>query len=288
MPFGAFGNAAAGGAEDGETGEMSLLMICVAGGALAGLLNGMLGVGGTFIIVPLLDAVIAHMGVSPAVAHVMAVGTAPPTVLFTCAASYFAHKRLGSVRRDILRTAAPFVFLGGIAGAFLAPYLPTGLLKIVFSFVVMAMGIVMLLPAARSSRQTASLPHLGLKAFFFGMLASMSGLAGTLICLTYLHGRGVPLKQAVGTSAGIGTVIAVTATLSYVLAGLHAPDLPAWSLGYVYLPGMAGIIVTSMCAAKAGAMLLHWKKMPLEPMRKGVGIACLLMAARVICQVVFP
>ncbi len=263
------------------------MMICIAGGALAGLLNGMLGVGGTFIIVPLLDEVIAHMGVPPSVSHVMAVGTAPPTALFTCAASYFAHKRLGSVRRDILRSAAPLVFLGGVAGAFLAPFLPTGLLKIVFSCVVMTMGVTMLLPAKLFGSPTESLPHLKRNAFFFGMLASMSGLAGTLICLTYLHGRGVPWKEAVGTSAGIGTVIGVTATLSYVLAGLRAPDLPAWSLGYVYLPGMLSIIITSICAAKAGALLLHWKKMPLDPMRKGVGIACVLMGVRVICQAVF-
>ena len=267
---------------------MTLLMVCAAGGALVGLLNGMLGVGGTFIIVPLLDEVIAHMGVPPSTAHVMAVGTAPPTALFTCAASYFAHKRLRSVRRDILRSSAPLVFLGGISGAFLAPYLPTGLLKIVFSCVVMTLGITMLLPAKRFGRQTESLPHLKRNAFIFGMLASMSGLAGTLICLTYLHGRGVPWKQSVGTSAGIGFVIAVTATLSYVLAGIRVPDLPAWSLGYVYLPGMLSIVITSMFAAKAGALLLHWRKMPVDPMKKCVGIACLLMAVRVICQVMFP
>ncbi len=265
---------------------MSLLVICFAGGALAGLLNGMLGVGGTFIIVPLLDEVLLQMGVPSDISHVMAVGTAPPTVLFTCAASFFAHKKLGSMRQDILGVTALQVLLGGAAGAFLAPHMPTAFLKILFSCVITVMGAIMLLPEARFSRRAESLPHLKLTAFFFGMFASMSGLAGTMICLTYLHWRGVPWKQAVGTSAGMGFIIAVTATASYILAGVQAPGLPRWSLGYVYLPGMASIIVTSMCAAKAGALLLHWKKMPLELMRKCVGVASMLMAVRVIYQII--
>ena len=265
---------------------MSLLIVCLAGGSLIGLLNGMLGVGGTFILIPLLDEVITQMGVSPAVSHVMAVGTAPPTALFTCAASFFAHKRLGSVRLDLLKSTVLHVFLGGAAGAFLAPHMPTALLKIVFSCVVTVMGVLMLLPAKRFQRKTESLPFIKLTAFFFGMLASMSGLAGTLICLTYLCWRGVPLKYAVGTSAGIGFVIAVTATLSYILAGINAPGLPAWSLGYVYLPGMISIIITSMCMAKAGALLLHWKKMPIDHMRKGVGIACVIMGMHVMHQII--
>ncbi len=265
---------------------MSLLIICFAGGALAGLLNGMLGVGGTFIIVPLLDEVITQMGIPSDVSHVMAVGTAPPTILFPCAASSFAHKRLGSVREDLLRPVTPYIFLGGAAGAFLAPHMPTALLKIIFCCVVTVMGVFMLLSSKRSQRQTESLPNLKPTGFIFGMFASMSGLAGTLICLTYLCWRGVPLKQSVGTSAGIGFIIAVTATLSYILAGISSnATLPAWSLGYVYLPGMISIIVTSMCAAKAGALLLHWKKLPIARMRKCVGIACIMMAAHILYQI---
>ncbi len=261
---------------------MAILLACIAGGTLAGLLNGLLGVGGTFIIVPLLDEVIIHLGVPSSMAHVMAVGTAPPTVLFTCASSYFAHKKLGSVRRDILRLAGFSIFCGGVAGAFLAPHIPSIFLKIIFSSVIMVMGIFMLLPSKRFEQKKESLEHLRGAGFIFGMLASMSGLAGTLICLTYLHWRGVPWKQATGTSAGIGFIIAVTATFSYILAGIHEPSLPAWSLGYVYLHGMMSIIFTSMCGAKAGAQLLHWKRMPIIGMRKGVGVASMVMAAYVV------
>jgi uncharacterized membrane protein YfcA len=42
-----------------------------------------------------------------------------------------------------------------------------------------------------------------------------------------------------------------------MLIGWHNPALPQWSLGFVYLPAMVGIALTSMFFARFGARLAH-------------------------------
>ena len=265
---------------------LNLFLLCACGGAMIGVLNGMLGVGGTFIVIPLLEIVALNMGVPPAMAHVMAVGTAPSTVLFTCIASFLAHKRLGSMRGNLLRQMAPAFFLGAAAGTFLAPHMPTTLLKLLFVTIVSIMGVHMLFPGKKDETGgREDLRHMIPISLFFGMLASMTGLAGTLLTVTWLNRRGVPWAQAAGTGAGIGLVIAVTALTGYICSGWGLADLPEWSLGYVYLPGTLCLIVPSMFTARVGAILINRKDMPIALFKRGVGLLNLLVAAHVVWTV---
>jgi len=264
----------------------TLIILCAIGGSFIGLLNGMLGMGGSFIVIPLLDEVLIRMGIPQNVSHIMAVGTAPATILFTCVSSYFAHRSHGAVRPDILRRMGIGIFMGSLAGAFFVPYAPTTFLKILFASVLFLMGLHLLFPRKALENTQENLGVLELSGIFFGMLASMTGLAGTLLCLTYLNWRGVPWRQAVGTSAGIGLIIAVTSTGGFMLSGWSQPDLPNYSLGYLYLPGMLCLIAPSMLMARVGAFLVNWKKMPLNTMKKAVGAINLGMSAYVVFQAV--
>jgi len=45
--------------------------------------------------------------------------------------------------------------------------------------------------------------------------------------------------------------------LGFMLIGWNQPQLPEWSLGYVYLPAMVGVAFTSMFFARFGARLAH-------------------------------
>jgi uncharacterized membrane protein YfcA len=49
--------------------------------------------------------------------------------------------------------------------------------------------------------------------------------------------------------------IAVAGALGYIFHGLQASHLPASSLGYVYLPGLAGIACAGILTAPLGASL---------------------------------
>lgn len=266
-------------------GLFSLLALCVLGGSLVGLLNGMLGVGGAFIIIPLLDEVLLRLGMDPAVSHVMAVGTSPSTILFTCVSGFLAYRKLGSLRFDILRVMGPGIFAGAVCGAFLAPHAPTAMLKLLFYAIIIVVCGQITFPLKRFEREHEDLRRLGPVAVFFGIIASMSGVAGTLLNVTYLNWRGVPWTQAVGTGVGIGLIISTTSTLGYIISGWNVPDLPEWSLGYVYLPGTLCLILPSMIMAKAGAWLIHWKKFPVAVMKRSVCAALTVYAIVMVVRI---
>jgi uncharacterized membrane protein YfcA len=65
------------------------------------------------------------------------------------------------------------------------------------------------------------------------------------------------MQQAVATSSACGLPIAAASALSFILVGWHNPQVPEWSLGFVYLPAMLGIAITSMFFARFGARLAH-------------------------------
>lgn len=262
---------------------LALLALCVLGGSVVGLLNSMFGVGGAFIVIPLLDEILIRLGMDPSVSHLMAVGTSPLTLLCTCISSFLAHRKLGSMRDDILRKMGPCLLLGGMAGAFLAPCAPTSFLKLLFYGIIALTTSQVVFPMKRFEHRSEDLRHLCPTAVFFGLIASMSGVAGTLMNIIYLNWRGVPWLQAVGTGAGIGLIISLTSTVGFLSSGWNVPGLPEWSLGYIYLPGMLCLFLPTVVMARVGARLMHWRKMPVEKTKK---IICVLLLAYAVSMAV--
>ena len=60
-----------------------------------------------------------------------------------------------------------------------------------------------------------------------------------------------------GTSAALGLPIALAGAVGYGYTGLGEPGLPPMSSGYIYLPALVGIVLTSSIFAKVGAKLAH-------------------------------
>lgn len=257
---------------------LSLLTLCLLGGSAVGILNSMFGVGGAFIVIPLLDEILLRMGMDPSVSHLMAVGTSPLTLLCTCMSSFLAHKKLGSMRGDILRVMAPFLLLGSVAGAFLAPHAPTFALKLLFYGIIIITTSLVVFPIKRFEREKEELCFLRPAAAFLGLLASMSGVVGALMSILFLNWRGVSWVQAVGTGSGIGLIITLTSTTGYISSGWNAVGLPDWSLGYVYLPGVLCLLLPTVLMARVGAFLMHWKKIPIDGMKKVICALLLLYA----------
>jgi uncharacterized membrane protein YfcA len=65
------------------------------------------------------------------------------------------------------------------------------------------------------------------------------------------------MHRAIGTVAAMGFPVAIAGATGYVVAGLTADGLPPWSVGFVYLPALVGISITSMLVAPYGARLAH-------------------------------
>src|SRR3546814_7382155 len=84
---------------------------------------------------------------------------------------------------------------------------------------------------------------------------SAAAVVSLAVAFWMLYGR--PIHQAVATSSGVGVLIAIPATLGYIVGGLGDPLLPPLSLGFVNLIGVAVVIPLSMLFAPFGVRLAH-------------------------------
>jgi len=87
----------------------------------------------------------------------------------------------------------------------------------------------------------------------------------------------VRIHNAVATSAALGFPIAAAGTAGFIIAGLRQSGLPPYSLGYVYVPGVAAIVVSSMLVAPLGVRLAH--RWPVAKLRRAFACLLILIAA---------
>jgi uncharacterized membrane protein YfcA len=65
------------------------------------------------------------------------------------------------------------------------------------------------------------------------------------------------MKVCIGTAAACGVPIALFGSISFIMLGLDNSNLPEHSLGYVYLPALIGISLSSVFTASIGANIAH-------------------------------
>src|SRR6185503_4676901 len=92
---------------------------------------------------------------------------------------------------------------------------------------------------------------------FIGVISSLSATGGASLVVPFLVKRNVAIHQAIGTAAAVGWPIAAAGAAGYVIGGFHSASLPAYSLGYIYLPALGGVVVASVLVAPLGASLAH-------------------------------
>jgi hypothetical protein len=90
-----------------------------------------------------------------------------------------------------------------------------------------------------------------------GLVSSWVGIGGGTLSVPFQIWCNVGLHRAIGTSAAIGLPIALAGMTGYMLSGQAAAGLPAWSLGFVYLPAFLAIAMGSGLTAPLGARLAH-------------------------------
>ena len=91
---------------------------------------------------------------------------------------------------------------------------------------------------------------------------------------------GLPLRQAIGTSSGLGLAIALPGALGYVLGGLTVPDRPIGTLGFVHLPAALLRAASAAALAPLGARLAH--RVPVAALRRLVGVFLLFVGVRLL------
>ena len=246
-------------------------------GALSGLLAGLFGVGGGVVVVPALILLFGHLGLGGDWISHLAVGSSLAAIVGTGAASALAHHRRGGVRWDLVLGLAPGIVLGVGAGALVAGALPELWLKRVFAGFLAFVGLRMLVgPRGPDHRPLPG--RLGLAAVggAIGGISALVGIGGGTLTVPFLSGRGLEMRQAVGTSAACGLPIALAGALGFILVGWGREGLPAWSTGFVYWPAVGLILAASIPSAPWGARLAH--ALPMVLLRRAFAMLLLGMA----------
>ena len=226
-------------------------------GSFTGVAAGLLGIGGGMLMVPFLTMLLSSRGFPIDIVVKVAIATSLTTILFTSLSSVRAHHKRGAVRWEIVRTLAPGMVVGSIAGAQVAHLLKGNLLAITFAVFVGFMATQMLFK--REIRADRALPGpRGMLAAggIIGVISAIVGAGGGFVTVPFLTRSNIRIHEAVATSAACGFPIALAGTLGYIIAGWNL-QLPAGTVGYVYLPALVCIVATSMLTAPLGAKIAH-------------------------------
>lgn len=227
-------------------------------GACAGVLAGLFGVGGGMIIVPVLVFSFTAQGFDSSILTHLAVGTSLATIIFTSINSVREHHRKGAVRWPIFAWMALGILLGAGLGSLTAAAIQGPMLQRIIGVFAILVALQMGLDLKpRASRDVPGKPGLTLAGAVIGWASAIFGIGGGSLTVPFLTWRSLPIQQAVATSAACGLPIAAASALSFMVLGWNETHLPPWSLGFVYLPALVGIAVTSMFFARFGARLAH-------------------------------
>lgn len=250
----------------------------IAIGAFAGILAGLLGIGGGLVIVPAMTALLISQGAGIDIAVPMAVATALGSMLLTSAASAWSHARRGTVDWHAVFRLGPAIALGALLGARLATGLSGPALARVFAAITALIALRMLLGGKASTRQVAprvrAWPVAGP---LIGGVSAMIGIGGGSFNVPYLAWNGYSTIRAVGIAAACGWPIALAGSAGFVVEG-WGQQLWHASLGYLYLPGAALIGLAGSLAAPLGAGLAH--RIGSELLARVFGVFLLVVALR--------
>lgn len=250
-------------------------------GVFAGLTAGLLGVGGGIIVVPVLIYSFSALGFSPEVLTHMAVGTSLATIIVTSAGSVYQHHRKGAVLWSVLTWFALGLVAGALLGAKVADLLHGRILQILFGVFAIVIALQMLKGAQpKPSRTLPAKPGITAVGVLIGAISSIFGIGGGSLSVPFFTWCNMKMQQAVGTSSAAGMPIALAGAAGFVWTGWQHPQLPEYSLGYVYLPALLGVAVTSVLFSQLGARWAH--RIPAATLKKIFAALLVIVGAKLL------
>lgn len=229
-------------------------------GAVAGLLAGLLGIGGGLVLVAALVWLLPTQGVPVELAVHVALATALASIVLTGLSSARAHHRRGSVLWSTVAWLVPGMLVGGGLGSLLATRLEGDLLRMFIAgyCYLAALQLGLDWPRARPERPDPPRgPGYSAAGSVIGAVSALVGIGGGSMTVPLLVWRGVRPVRAVGTSSACGVAIALASAAGYAIHGPAAGGLPAGSWGYVFLPAAMAIALASVLTAPWGTRIAH-------------------------------
>jgi uncharacterized membrane protein YfcA len=231
-------------------------------GVGVGFTNGFFGVGGCFLMVPVMFFLFRQLGVPTDAAMKIALCTNMAVVVPTALSASWRHARKIKFSWSHYRNFAGPVAIGSLLGSAIAVFVPGQILKVLFGvlcfigawrFVTAKPKTVDQMPAVRQTRFWAT-------GSIAGFIAHFLGIGGGLVYMPGLNTiLDVPIHQAVALSNATMVVGSSVGALTFFVLGLvrHVADQPMWTVSYLNLAAWFLLVVSSIPLAQVGAVASH-------------------------------
>ena len=263
--------------------NLPTLAALVATGIVAGLLAGLLGVGGGIVIVPILYFLFQAFGVSADSAMVIATATSLATIVPTSISSIRAHHKKGNVDFSLLKVWGMFILCGVLIGSYLVTRVNGEMLSALFGIIATLSAVNMLFGSKTALFQ--SLPGKAGQAAMggsVGLFSSLVGIGGGTLTVPMLTFCNYPAHRAVGTAAAVGLIISLPAAITMLIIGVTPPDAPVGTFGLVNLVGFVCIVPLTVVFAPIGAHLAS--KLDATKLKKVFAVVLLITGLRMLFQ----
>ncbi len=253
-------------------------------GAFAGVVAGLLGVGGGIILVPAFFYAFTALGFGSDQLMQVCLATSLATIIVTSVRSVLSHHRKGAVDWSILRTWAPGIVIGAAIGVLVAASLRSSVLQAIFGALALLVGLYLLV--GRSDWRLADAMPGGIKRALMspavGFLSVLMGIGGGSFGVPIMTLHSVPIHRAVATAAGFGVIIAVPSVIGFLM--LPVETAPPYTIGAVNLPAFAVVIAMTLITAPLGVRLAH--ALDPKPLKRAFGGFLTLVALNMLRKVV--
>jgi uncharacterized protein len=249
-------------------------------GIIAGVLAGLFGIGGGTVLVPAFYEVFGAVNVPDDVRMHLALGSSMAIVVSTSIRSFTSHLKRGTPDTVLLQSWRWAVPLGVLVAALIVSSISSFGLRFVFAIVSVIVGLKLLLNR-ESWRLGDHLPDNPVRfavGSFIGLVSTLMGIGGGVLNNTFMTLFGRSMHQAVGTSAGVGVLIAIPGLLGYMWAGWGRVGLPPFSTGFVNWMTVLLIIPLTLIVTPYGVSLAH--ALSKKTLERAFGTYMLIVAVR--------
>ncbi|WP_282094863.1 sulfite exporter TauE/SafE family protein [Epibacterium ulvae] len=261
---------------------MLLCAILATIGAIAGVLAGLLGVGGGIVLVPTFFYTFQTLGYGGDQLMQICLATSLATIIVTSLRSVSSHHKKGAVEWEILRRWGPGIVVGAAIGVVAVSALRSSSLQLLFGVLGLLIGTYMGL--GRSEWRLGDEMPKGVKRAVLspmvGFLSVLMGIGGGSFGVPLMSLHGVAIHRAVATAAGFGVIIAVPSVIGFFFVAIDPAVRPPFTVGAVNLGAFAIVVAMTTLTAPIGVRLAH--SMNPKPLKRIFAVFLIFVALNIL------